>query len=56
MSKMGAPEDIISQELNVDKDNRNMYHHMLFRGNFECLVAVMCLERTYMKKTLYDEL
>lgn len=33
-----------------------MYHSMCFKGNYECLVAMLCLERTYFKKRLYDEL
>ena len=56
MSKMGNPQDVITQEINLDKDARNAYHSMCYRGNFECLLAVMNLERVYLKKTLFDQL
>ena len=29
---------------------------MLFRGHFECLVSILSLERTYLKKTLFDQI
>ena len=56
MSKMGTPQDVIMQEVNIDNDGRNMYHNMLFRGHFECLVSILSLERTYLKKTLFDQI
>ena len=31
-----------------------MYHNMIYRGHYECLVAILSLERTYLKKTLFD--
>lgn len=56
MTKMGTPQDVLNQEVNIDNEGRNMYHHMCFRGNYECLVAMLSLERVYLKKTLFDQL
>ena len=56
ISKMGNPQDVITQEINLDKNQRNAYHYMCYRGNIDCLTAVLNLERVYLKKTLFDQL
>ena len=56
MSKMGTPQDVIYQEVNLDNDERNMYHLMCYRGNVQCCLAMLNLERVYLKKTLFDQL
>ena len=33
-----------------------MYHMMCYKGNYECLVAILNIERIYLKKTLFDQL
>ena len=33
-----------------------MYHLMCYRGNYECLIAILNIERIYLKKTLFDQL
>lgn len=53
-SKMGTPQDVIMQEVNLDNDGRNLYHQMCYRGNYECCLAMLNLERVYLKKTLFD--
>lgn len=56
MSKMGTPQDVLNQEVNIDNEGRNRYHFMCYRGNYECLSAILSLERVYLKKTLFDQL
>jgi hypothetical protein len=33
-----------------------MYHNMCYRGNYDCLISVLNIERVYLKKTLFDQL
>lgn len=47
---------MIHQEINVDTESRNAYHSICYRGNYECMIALLNLERVYLKKTLYDQL
>lgn len=51
---MGTPSEVIHHEVNVDNEGRNMYHMLCYRGNYECLVSILNIERVYMKKTLFD--
>ena len=53
---MGTPQDVIHQEVNVDNSGRNCYHSILYKGSFECIIALLNIERVYLKKTLYDQL
>jgi len=53
---MGTPQDVIHQEINVDNESRNAYHSLLYKGNYECLIVLLNIERVYLKKTLYDQL
>lgn len=55
-TNMGTPQDVINQEINVDTQNRNAYHQMCFRGNVDCMIAILNIERVYLKKTLFDQL
>jgi len=52
--KMGSPQTVIHQDINVDKEQRNCYHMMCYKGNYECLVAMLNIERIYLKKILFD--
>mmetsp|Transcript_33641 Transcript_33641/g.51884 ORF Transcript_33641/g.51884 Transcript_33641/m.51884 type:complete len:138 (+) Transcript_33641:67-480(+) len=52
--KMGTPQDVIHQEINVDNEGRNCYHSLCFKGNFDCMIALLNIERVYLKKTLFD--
>ena len=54
--KKGTPQDVIHQEINVDDEGRNVFHSILARGNYDCLVALLNIERVYLKKTLFDQL
>jgi hypothetical protein len=56
MTNMGTPSEVIHHEVNVDNEGRNMYHILGYRGNYECLVSILNIERVYMKKTLFDQL
>jgi ankyrin repeat protein len=56
VQKMGTPADVVHQELNIDNSGRNCFHAIGFKGNFDCAVALLNLERAYLKKTLYDSL
>lgn len=56
VTKMGTPQDIIHQELNVDNQGRNAFHAVLYRGNYDVLIQLLNIERVYLKKTLYDQL
>ncbi len=56
MTNLGTPSDVVHQEVNVDNQGRNMYHMMCYKGNYECLISVLNIERVYMKKTLFDQL
>ena len=47
---------MIHQEINVDNDGRNAYHSMCYKGNLDCMVVLLNLERVYLKKTLFDQL
>ena len=51
---MGTPQDVINQEINVDNDGRNCYHSLCYKGSFDCVIAMLNLERAYLKKTLFD--
>ncbi len=56
MTWLGTPADTVKRTLNVDNDLRNMYHLMVYKGNYDCIVTVLNIERTYLKKTLFDQL
>lgn len=56
LTKMGTPADVINQEINIDVENRNSYHSMCYRGNYDCTIILLNIERVYLKKTLYDQL
>ena len=56
VQKMGTPSDVIHQEINVDNQGRNAYHYMCYKGNFDCLISLLNIERIYLKKTLFDQL
>jgi ankyrin repeat protein len=54
MTNMGTPSDVVHQEINVDNEGRNMYHTLCYRGNYDCVVAILNIERVFLKKTLFD--
>ena len=31
-----------------------MYHLMCYRGNYDCMISILNIERVYMKKMLFD--
>lgn len=51
---MGAPEDVIKQEINIDNMGRNCYHNMCYKGNYDVMVVLLNIERVYLKKMLFD--
>lgn len=53
---MGNPQVVIKQEINVDNMHRNAYHNICFKGNFDCVVTLLNIERVYLKKILFDQL
>jgi hypothetical protein len=56
LTNLGTPAEVIHHEVNVDNQGRNMYHFMCYKGNYECLISVLNIERVYLKKTLFDQL
>ena len=52
--KMGTPSDMIFHELNVDNNGMNAYHILAYKGNYDCLVNLLCFERMCLKKVMYD--
>lgn len=54
--QMGSPATVIHQDINVDREQRNCYHMMCYKGNVDCLVAMLNIERVYLKKILFDRL
>lgn len=54
--KMGTPSDMIFHEVNVDNFGQSCYHIICFRGNYDCLVALLNYERMCLKKVMYDQL
>lgn len=52
--KKGTPSDQLFHELNVDDHGLNCYHIMLYRGQYDCLVTLLCLERLFLKKVMHD--
>ena len=54
MTNLGSPSDVVHKEINVDNEGRNMYHNLLYKGNYDCLVAILNIERVYLKKNLFD--
>ena len=55
-TNLGTPIEVVNQTFNVDLLGRNMFHLMLFQGNYDCVISVLNIHRTYLKKTLYDQL
>lgn len=53
---MGTPSDMIHHTVNVDNTGLNCYHTLCYRGNVECLTALLCFERMCLKKVMYDQL
>ena len=47
---------MIKQEINVDNNGQNCYHAICYKGNFDCMIALLNIERVYLKKTLFDQL
>jgi len=33
-----------------------MFHGLCYKGNYECLISILNIERVYMKRTLFDQL
>lgn len=56
MTNLGTPSDVIHQELNVCNAGRTMFHLLAYKGNYECLIQILNIERVYLKKTLFDQL
>ena len=56
MTNLGSPNDVVHKEINVDNEGRNMFHNLLYKGNYECLTAILNIERVYLKKNLFDQL
>jgi len=56
MTNLGTPAEVIRHQHNIDNDDRNMFHLMCYKGSYECLITVLNIERTYLKKTLFDQL
>jgi ankyrin repeat protein len=56
LSKMGTPQDVIHQEINVDNEGRNLYHNLCYKGQYDCMIVLLNIERVYLKKTLFDQL
>lgn len=54
MSKLGSPQAVISQEINVDLERRTPYHSICYKGHYDTMVCLLNLERVYLKKILYD--
>ena len=54
MTNLGTPSDVTRQEINVDNEGRHLYHNLLYKGHYDCLVQVLNIERVYLKKTLFD--
>lgn len=54
--KMGTPSDMIFHELNSDNNGLNAYHILAYKGNYDCLVSLLCFERMCLKKVMYDQL
>ena len=53
---MGTPSDMIFHELNLDNNSMNAYHILAYKGNYDCLVNLLCFERMCLKKVMYDQL
>ena len=47
---------MIKQEINIDNMARNCYHNMCFKGNYDCMIVLLNIERVYLKKMLFDQL
>lgn len=52
--KKGTPSDQLFHELNVDDHGLNCYHIMLYKGQYDCLVTMLSLERLFLKKVMHD--
>lgn len=53
---MGTPNDMIFHDLNFDENGQTCYHIVCYRGNLDCLVALLNYERMCLKKVMYDQL
>ena len=42
--------------MNVDNEGRNCYHSLCYRGNYEVVTTLLNIERSYLKKTLMEQL
>ncbi len=54
MTNMGTPAEVVHTELNIDNLGRSLFHIALYKGNYECLISILNIERIYLKKTLFD--
>lgn len=54
MTNVGTPSEVIHSEVNLCNQGRSMYHLLAYKGNYECLIQILNIERVYLKKTLFD--
>lgn len=56
LSKMEEGMRQMKQQINIDKEGRSAYHCICYKGNYECLIVMLNIERIFQKKVLFDRL
>ena len=56
MVKSGRPDEYIERDLHEDKEGRNCYHTLCYKGNYDTMATTLNYERVCLKKTIFDKL